>query len=183
VRLFLLTALLVCSSARATFDQPAPGEISVRDLPGCSDRSWQEARAIIDAPAERVHRWLTDFENWPLLYPDVQAVEVIGRSGDETILRVHYRSYGNRVFTIHARITADGIYSSSHDHDIVASNRIFVTPVGAGRTDVIMQSSARVTGLLGAFVGRSMVRERQREKLVSDLRSLARLAHGRSAAR
>ena len=84
-----------------------------------------------------------------------------------------------RELVLDAHTDANGIYYEAKDDNVHATGRIFITPTGDGRTDVIMQTSANISGILGAIAPSSMVRERERAKLVSDLRDLNRLARQR----
>src|SRR5687767_10180731 len=74
-------ALFAPRSAPATFERPQTGEIALRDMPNTRG-SWQEARAIVDAPPARVRAWLIEFERWPERFRDVIAARVVGRNGD-----------------------------------------------------------------------------------------------------
>jgi len=169
-----LLILLLPTIAHASFDEPMPGEVIVRDVPG-TGRHWQEARSIVDAPPETVHRWLTEFEYWPGRFHDVIETRVLERNGDRA--RIYMRSgIMGRGMVLSVRISPTGIFYEGNDGDVRAFGRIFLTPAGDGRTDVIMQSSANVSGLLGALAPKSVIRERAREKLSADLGDLNRLA-------
>src|SRR4051794_27889427 len=78
-RAVAFAVLATASLARADFPNPATGEVAVRDVPG-TNRHWQEAHTIIDAPPEAVKRWINEFEYWPGRFRDVRDVRVIERS-------------------------------------------------------------------------------------------------------
>ncbi len=166
--------VLLAAIARADFVHPTPGEIAVRDVPG-TDRAWQEARAVIEAPQPAVYRWLTDFPSWPSLFHDVVSVEVLSAQSDAARVRMRSRIIG-RAITVDVRLAPGLISYSGAEGSIRSAGRIFVTALGGGRTDVVMQSTAHVGGWLGVFATDEMVRTRQRAKLAADLADLQRLA-------
>lgn len=171
-----LVGLLVPVLAVADFNMPAPGHVEVRDVPGTSG-NWQEARTVVDAPPERVRGWFADFEIWPHRFRDIEETRVLSRQGDHT--RVWVRSHIMKELVLDVRVGPQQIvYSAVQDH-VDAESRIYLVATGDGRTDVVMQSRARLTGLLGAMVPRGMIRDRSRQKLVSDLSDLNRLARAR----
>jgi hypothetical protein len=177
VLLMLVAPACLClppSTARADFERPRPGEIALRDMPG-SGRRWQEARTIVPAPPEAVRRWLTQFEYWPGRFRDVTMVRVLRRHGNATRLSMRSKIM-ERELVLDATTDERGVFYQANDGDVHAVGRIFITATGDGKTDVIMQSSARVTGVLGVIAPASLVRQRERAKLSSDLQDLGRLA-------
>lgn len=148
--------LLVGAGARADFQRPQAGEVAVRDMPG-SGRTWQEARSIISAPPDTVRRWLTEYEFWPGRFRDVTAMRVLDRRGPKTRFVMRSRIM-ERELLLDAHTDERGVYYQADDGDVQAVGRIFITPTGDGRTDVIMQTHARVGGLLGMVAPSSLVR-------------------------
>jgi hypothetical protein len=174
-----LLIALVASAAWASFDAPEPGEVAVRDLPG-TQRRWQEARTIVEAPPEVVRRWLTEYEFFTGRFHDVQQVEVLERNGNRVRMFLRSRIIG-RPMIVDSEQVPEGIFYTAHDGGIGAAGRIFLTPVEGGRTDVIMQTTGHVGGVLGAFVPNGTMRSRERAKLTADLVDLNRLARARQS--
>lgn len=54
--------------------------------------------------------------------------------------------------------------------------KLWLTDAGHGRTDVTIQNWAHVGGLLGHLVSRGTIRDRQRNKLRTDLTDLQKAA-------
>ncbi len=169
-----LVLLLVPSLAPASFEHPAPGEVALRDVPN-TGRKWQEGRAVIDAPLPMVRNWLFDAAHWPGRFHDAASVEVLSRSADEIRVRMRSRLAG-RDLLLDIRLTPTAIESTGEGRNVDVAGRIFLTPAGPGRTDVIMQTSAHVRGLAGVFAPERTIRDRSRRKLLSDLSDLERLA-------
>lgn len=170
----ILCAVFLCPAALADFAHPGPSEVAVRDMPD-TDGQWQEARAIIDAPPEAVRRWLGELEYWPARFRDVQAIRVLSRNGRSTRVAMRSRILG-REMVLEVWRTPRGFFYKSHDHHVQALGRTYVTATPDGRTDVIMQATADVSGLVGILAPGSMIRDREREKLTADLNDLHRLA-------
>ena len=179
-RLIPALVLLLPSFASADFAKPTPGEVAVRDVPG-SNKHWQEARAIVDAPPETVKHWIGDIEYWPARFRDVKETRVLSRNGNK--MRVVVKSSIMHELTLDVEVKEDGVFYSANDPHVKAWGRIFITPTADGRTDVIMQTAANVTGFIGMLAPKSIIRDRERDKLVSDLSDLTRLARSHRAAR
>jgi len=80
-----------------------------------------------------------------------------------------------RTIVVDVRMWPQLIEYRSDGGSIESAGRIYLTDAGGGRTDVIMQSTARLGGWLRVVATDGMVRDRQREKLIADLRDLHRL--------
>ena len=57
--------------------------------------------------------------------------------------------------------------------------KIALRPAGGGRTEVVMQSTANVHGLAGAFATKGLKRERAFKKMRADLGALENLSRAR----
>ena len=179
-RLIPALVFLLPSLATADFPHPTPGEVAVRDVPG-SNRHWQEARSIVDAPPETVKHWIADVEYWPARFHDVKETRVISRTGNK--MRVFVKSSIMHDLTLDVEVKDDGVFYSANDPHVKAWGRIFITPTADGRTDVIMQTAANVTGFIGMLAPKGIIRDRERDKLTSDLTDLNHLARSHRAAR
>jgi hypothetical protein len=173
VNYFLVAALLIGSVARADFSHPAPGEVAIRDAPN-TDGSWQEARAIVYAPVGRVRAWLIDFPAWPSRFRDVASTEVIFQRDDAARVRLLSRIIG-RAITVDISIRGDAITWYGREGPFESAGRIYISAAGNDRTDVVMQTCARVGGLFGVFAPKNAIKQRERQKLESDLADLVRL--------
>jgi hypothetical protein len=177
IGVFRFVPLLACvaaAPARADFERPQPGEIVVRDRPG-TGRRWQEARTLVNAPADAVRRWLTEFDQWPVRFHDVEGARVLSRTGDRSRVWLRSRIIGAEL-QVEITVEPTGTFYQAQEAGVSAAGRIWVTPAGDGRTDVIMQSTVHVGGVKGLFAQKGVIRERQRRKLVADLSDLHRLA-------
>ena len=148
--------------------------IETRDVAG-SNGNWQEGSATIAAPLAEVRGWLTDFEHWPQRFPDVTAAKVLARSGDSATLRFRSKTIG-RELTIKLRWTEREINYVGAGKNVNVQGKIALTPKGDGATQVIMQSTADVHGLSGAFATQGLKRDRAFKKLRADLGALERMA-------
>jgi carbon monoxide dehydrogenase subunit G len=152
--------------------------IETHDVAG-SDGNWQEGRAVIDAPLDEVRGWLVDFEHWPQRFPDVTSAKVLARAGgDQAKLRFRSKTIG-RELTIDLRWTAREITYRGAGKNVDVQGKITMRPIDAGHTEVVMQSTADVHGLTGAFASKGMKRERAFKKLRADLGALERLSQAR----
>jgi len=126
-----------------------------------------------------VRGWLVDFDHWPQRFPDVTSAKVLARAGgDRAKLRFRSKTIG-RELTIDLRWTAREITYRGAGKNVDVQGKIAMRPVGDGRTEVVMQSTADVHGLTGAFASKGMKRERAFKKLRADLGALERLSHAR----
>ena len=148
--------------------------IETRDVAG-SDGNWQEGKAVIDAPLDEVRGWLTDFEHWPQHFPDVTSAKVLARSGDTAKLRFRSRVIG-RELTIDLRWTPREITYRGAGKNVDVQGKIEMRPVDAKRTEVVMQSTANVHGLSGAFASKGLKRDRAFKKLRADLGALEKMS-------
>jgi len=153
------------------------GEIRTGDVAG-SDGNWQEARAVIDAPIAEVRGWLVDFDRWPQRFGDVQSAKTLSRSGNSAVVRFRSRIVG-RDMTIRVHWTQDAIDSFGQGKNVEAQSKIRLRAVDDAHTEVVMQSSADVHGLAGAFASQGIKRQRAFKKLRADLGSLEKLASAR----
>jgi carbon monoxide dehydrogenase subunit G len=149
--------------------------ITLQDLPGSNGR-WQEGIAIVNAPANQVESWLSDYAHWTQLFPDTEWSEVVGRTGDgRTKVRFRSRAVG-REMTVAIRATPGLISYNGGGHNVNVQGKIFIQDLGDGRSRVLMQSTAEVHGALGAFASKGMKRDRARRKIRADLEALQKLA-------
>ena len=132
---------------------------------------------VVDAPAEAVRRWLTEYEFWPARFRDVKATRVLARQGG--VARVWVKSGIMHELVLDIREVPDGLAYTANQGDVHAAAHIRVVPTADGRTDVTIQTTANLSGFLGKLVPGGMLRSREREKLISDLSDLHRLAAGR----
>jgi hypothetical protein len=172
--LVLLTVVSVPLLARADF------AIQFTDVPG-SDGHWHQGTAIIPAPVEQVIGWLTDYDHWSQIFSDISTSRMEGVTTDGgSIVRFHSR-IAQRTIVIREYRTSFGLVYDGGSNHVRVQGRIFVTDLGDGRTEVTMQSSARVQGPLRAFVTERMVRSRENALMQAHLSSLYELS--RSPAR
>jgi hypothetical protein len=150
------------------------GEIRTSDVPG-SDGNWQEARAVIDAPLPEVRAWLIDYDHWPQHFGDIKWAQTLSRSGNTAVIRFRSRIVG-RDMTMGVRWSGNGIDYRGRGKNVDAQGKIRLRPVDAGHTEVVMQSTAEVHGLPGAFASQGMKRKRAFKKMSADLASLEKLA-------
>jgi hypothetical protein len=180
MRNFIMLATVVAIVTPAN-SQPLD-QISVGDLPG-SDGRWQVGEVTVAAPAPQVQRWLVEAGQWPERFPDVAWAQVNGVTPDgRSVIHFHSRIVG-RTMTIQLRDRPGLISYDGFGKDVTVQGRIYVSATGPATTHVIMQSSADVHGLAGAFASQNMRRTRAFKKLRSDLTALTRLARGYAAAR
>jgi uncharacterized membrane protein len=153
--------------------------IQVGDLAG-SRGSWQEAKSVIDAPVADVQEWMGDVAQWPQRFSDVTSVHILGKQGNATTLRFHSKIIG-RDLTITTRAAGDLISYDGFGKDVTTQGKIFMRPIDARHTEVILQSTSEVHGALGAFASKGMKRKRAFAKMTSDLKSLEAMAGGRTS--
>jgi hypothetical protein len=153
----------------------------VRDVPNTGG-SWQEARGLVDAPPAAVHAWIRDFGRWPEYFGDVKTAIVLGREegGGATLVRLRSRIF-NTWLTIKIVRAPFGYSYHGRAGSITTDGQVWITDAGNGRTDVVIQNVAHVSGLLGALAPRAKIRDRQRMKLRTDLTDLQRRAHTTAA--
>jgi polyketide cyclase/dehydrase/lipid transport protein len=153
------------------------GEIRTTDVAG-SDGNWQEARSVIDAPLAEVHGWLVDFDHWPQHFGDIQWAQTLSKRGDTAVIRFRSRIIG-RVMTMGVGWNRDAIDYRGRGKNVYAQGKIRLRPLDGGHTEVVIQSSADVHGLAGAFATKGLKRQRAFKKMSADLASLEKLAGGR----
>ncbi|HEY2746422.1 MAG TPA: SRPBCC family protein [Polyangia bacterium] len=152
----------------------AGDKIEVGDVAG-SDGNWQQGRAVIDAPLDEVRGWLVDFEHWPTHFPDVTSAKVLAHGRDTAKLRFASRVIG-RELTIDLHWTAREISYRGAGKNVDVQGKITLAPEGDRRTSVVMQSTANVHGLAGAFATKGLKRDRAFKKLRADLGALEHLS-------
>jgi carbon monoxide dehydrogenase subunit G len=177
MRLHWLGALVVAVSAVAF----AAGEVTVGDLPG-TDGQWQRGEAVVAAPPAVVQRWLGDYAAWPSRFPDVEWAQERGMDQEgRAVVRFRSRIVG-RTMTIRVHDQPGLITYDGEGKNVVTQGKIYVEPAPGG-TRVIMQTTADVHGLAGAFATANLKRSRAFKKLRADLSALVQLgnryeAHG-----
>jgi hypothetical protein len=172
-RITALCALLVAGVVHA---ESGPA-IDFRDLPG-TDGEWQEATAIIAAPAGQVRRWLVDYPNWPVLFDDVEHAQVLGSEPDGAAV-VRFRSrIAGRTIVLREWQTHFGLVYRGEAPNVRTQGRIYLLDLGNGRTRVIMQSTAQVHGFWRPFATKRLKRNRAFEIMRSNLESLHDLSEG-----
>ena len=158
---------------------PAGGQnIETRDVAG-SGGSWQEGHGVIDAPVREVQGWLTDYEHWPQNFPDVKWAKVLSRPGpDRAVVRFRSSIIG-RDLTLNLHWNARAIVYRGVGKNVEVQGKVLLTPLPRGRTDVVLQSTADVHGIVGALASKATRRARAFKKLRSDLASLQRMSQTR----
>lgn len=175
----LLASLLIAlaSSGGALASDPAAPTIELRPVPG-SQGKWEEGSVVVPASPARVREWLTDYPAWPLRFPDIESVQVLGRTADgRTVVRFRSSIVG-RPLTVRVRVTPEGLTYDGEGKNVTTEGRVWIEPLGPERTRVVMQTTSTVHGLLSLFATTRMKRERARAKLKSDLTALVELAGG-----
>jgi hypothetical protein len=172
-----LAATLLAGAAPA--GASGGGGIRLGDVPN-THGTWQEGSAVIAAPLPEVRRWLTDFDTWPGRFPDVQSASTLRRDGDVTTGRFRSRIIG-RDMTIHLRQGSGGMTYTGEGKNVTTQGKVFLRALDPGHTQVIMQSTAQVHGLAGAFASPGTKRKRALRKIDSDLTALQSLASRTSA--
>jgi uncharacterized membrane protein len=158
-----------------TVTTPALAAPTTRDLPG----DWQEGRVVVEAPLDVVRGWLVDYDHWPELFPDVQSVEVLSRPArNQAVVRFRSRIVG-RELTIGSSWGGREIRYRGGAKNIDSRGRVLLRPLGPDRTEVVMQSTSDVHGLIGVFATRRLKRERAFAKLNADLGALENVARTR----
>src|SRR6185312_5411849 len=152
--------------------------IETRDVPG-TDGDWQEGHAVIDAPIDEVRRWHTDFERWPQSFPDVQWAKVLSRSGNDRAVMKFRSSIIGRDLTLNMHWNARAIVYRGVGKNVDVQGKVLLTPLGRGRTDVVLQSTADVHGIVGALASKATRRARAYKKLRADLGALQNLSRTR----
>jgi carbon monoxide dehydrogenase subunit G len=180
-RALIAVSLLGLFLARPAAASAASG-VELQPVPG-SEGKWEQGSVVVPAPAESVREWLTDFRAWPLRFPDIEKVAVLGHTADgRTIVRFRSSIVG-RPITVRVKITPNGLVYDGQGKNVTTQGRVFIVPLGPERTRVIMQSTSSVSGFLSIFATQRIKRERTREKLRSDLTALLDLAAGPSRGR
>jgi hypothetical protein len=148
--------------------------IQLGDVSGSAGR-WQEAKSVIPAPLAEVRLWMTDFANWPKRFDDVTSARVLDQEDGVTTLRFHSRIIG-RDLTIRLRLAANTVTYDGFGKNVTTQGKIFMRPVDARHTEVVLQGSSDVHGALGAFATQGLKRQRALAKMQSDLRALQAMA-------
>jgi hypothetical protein len=157
--------------------QPAP-PIELTDIPG-TDREWQQASAVVNAPAKLVSHWLTAYEQWRQLYPDIEWVQRLGVDAEGRDV-VRFRSrYAGRTITMHQSVTPKLLVYEGWGPNVHTQGRVYVIDMGRERTRVIMQTTAEVHGLAGVFATKGLKRNRAFQALRGHLAALLDAAYAR----
>jgi hypothetical protein len=169
--------LLFAAGPALALQQP-PGPIQLQDIPG-TDREWQEASAVVDAPAREVQHWLTAYEEWRQLFPDIEWVQRLGIDKDGRDV-VRFRSrYAGRTITMHQSISPQLLVYEGWGPNVHTQGRVYVIDLGSARTRVIMQTTAEVHGLAGIFATKGLKRNRAFQALRGHLTALLDAAAAR----
>jgi carbon monoxide dehydrogenase subunit G len=151
--------------------------IRLGDLPG-SHGHWQQGETTLAAPQEKVRQWLTSYDQWPQLFPDIQSAQRLGATPDgRTLVRFRSRIL-DRTMTIRVREYPDLLAYDGEGPNVTTQGKIFIEDVGGGRTHVVMQTTAQVHGMVGIFATEGFKRDRALKKLRADLTALVHLAGG-----
>jgi hypothetical protein len=152
--------------------------IELVDIPG-TDREWQQGTAIVDAPAPLVRHWLTAYEEWRQLYPDIEWVQRLGRDQQGRDV-VRFRSrYAGRTITMHQSVSPKLLVYEGWGPNVHSQGRVYIIDLGHERTRVIMQTSAEVHGLAGVFATKGLKRNRAFQALRGHLAALLDAAAAR----
>jgi carbon monoxide dehydrogenase subunit G len=166
----LLTCLAAASAAAVTLDV-----VRVGDLPG-SDGRWQVGEVTVAAPPERVQSWLSDATRWSARFPDDKWARDLGRAPDgRRVAQMSSRLLG-RTMTLYLDERPGLIVYAGSGKGVTTQGKVFIEPVAAGGTRVIMQTSGELHGATGALVSESMKRKRALKKLSADLNAIVQLA-------
>jgi hypothetical protein len=170
----LAALALIATPAAAIQSSP----IDIHDLAG-TNRDWQEGMAVVDAPLDQVRHWLTAYEEWPLLFPDVQWVRRLGvdRQGRD-VFRFRSR-YAGRAITMHQRNAPNMLVYEGWGPNVHTQGRTYLIALTPDRTRVIMQTSSEVHGLPGVFASHKLKRERADRALRGHLQALVLAASRR----
>lgn len=173
----VLLGLFGLLAVRPAHASDPPPTIDLRPVPG-SHGHWEEGSVVVPASARMVRDWLTDFRAWPLRFPDIESVTLLGRTEDGRI-QVRFRSsIVGRPITVRVRVTPNGLVYNGEGKNVTTQGRVYLIPLGPERTRVTMQATSDVSGFLSIFATERLKRERTREKLRSDLNALVDLAAG-----
>jgi hypothetical protein len=83
--------------------------------------------------------------------------------------------------TIHMRQGNTEMTYTGEGKNVTTQGKVFLKALDPGHTEVILQSTAQVHGMAGAFAGQNSKRKRALRKIDSDLNALQSLASRRSA--
>jgi hypothetical protein len=156
--------------------QSAP--IQMRDIPG-SNQEWQEGQAVINAPAPVVLRWLTQYEAWKQIFPDIEWVQRLGVDRQQRDV-VKFRSkYAGRTIELHQSITPKLLVYEGWGPNVHTQGRVYIIDLGRNRTRVLMQTSAEVHGLAGVFATKGLKRSRAFQAIRGHLAALLAAAAAR----
>ena len=156
--------------------QSAP--IQMRDIPG-TDQEWQEGQAVINAPASTVLRWLTAYEDWRAIFPDIEWAQRLGVDRQRRDV-VKFRSkYAGRTIELHQAVTPSLLVYEGWGPNVHTQGRVYVIDLGGNRTRVVMQTSAEVHGLAGVFATKGLKRNRAFQAIRGHLAALLAAAAAR----
>jgi carbon monoxide dehydrogenase subunit G len=170
----LLASFVAAGVALVAVAAPANGPVRLGDVPGTNGQ-WQQGSSVIAAPLDEVHGWLTDFAAWPKVFPDVQSATVLQHDGNAYTVRFRSKIVG-RDMTLRLEVGPRVVVYTGSGKDVTSQGKITLEPLDRGHTRVLMQSSAEVHGLAGAFASQGMKRKRAFKKMESDLTTLHILA-------
>jgi hypothetical protein len=173
-----LLVLALMTTPVVALQPSSPPPITLQDIPG-TDREWQEASAVIDAPPAQVRHWLTAYEEWRSIYPDMEWVQRIGTDEQGRDV-VRFRSrYAGRTITMHQQVTSKMMVYEGWGPNVHSQGRTYVIDLGGDKTRVIMQTSAEVHGLAGVFATKGLKRSRAFQALRGHLTALLDAAAAR----
>lgn len=170
-----------CWRWRSPLERPSACEessIQLRDIPE-SNREWQEGSAVIPAPASTVRHWLTAYDEWRQIFPDMESVQPLGSDAQRRDV-VRFRSkYAGRTIVMHQAISPSLLVYEGWGPNVHTQGRVYVIPLGADQTRVIMQNTAEVHGLAGIFATKGLKRSRAFQAIRGHLGALLDAASAR----
>jgi carbon monoxide dehydrogenase subunit G len=169
-----LLAFVVAGVALVAVAAPATGPVQLGDVPGTNGQ-WQQGSSVIAAPLDEVRGWLTDFNAWPKLFPDVQSASVLQHDGNAYTVRFRSNIVG-RDMTLRLAVAPRVVVYTGSGKNVTSQGKVTLKPIDRNHTEVLMQSSAEVHGFAGAFASKGMKRKRAFKKISSDLTTLHSLA-------
>jgi hypothetical protein len=149
--------VLVLAGGPALAITASSGGLYVGDMPN-TDQEWQEGWVVINAPPEKVRHWLTAYEEWRQIFPDIEWVQRMASDKQRRDV-VRFRSkYAGRVITMHQSITPQLLVFEGWGPNVHTQGRTYVIDLGGGKTKVIMQTTAEVHGFIGVFATKGLKR-------------------------
>lgn len=150
-------------------------QVLLGDVPN-TDGKWQSGEVTVAAPAEVVQRWFSEVPRWTERFPDDTAARELGRAPDgRKVAELHSKALG-KTLTVRMRERPGLIEYDGEGKGVKTQGRIYIIPVGPGRTRIVMQTTGELYGLTGLIASEEMKRDRALKKLGSDLEAAVRLS-------